>query len=273
MAKGKKAKAAKRERRERRFLPQSGQSQLLIKALGGVGAVALGAGSWAQFGRGLMDMDLPPYPFAPYILAGGAALFGAAIWLGTSAEPPIRVGAGGIAVEKSELVRIPWHGVERIVWDGEAERLSVRGRDEGSKEISILISVIAHPLACAWIAQEAGERIPKVTDIPDEVGAFPRTRPGDGELLPLDPVQVVGKHCAESGRVIAYEPDARVCPRCEHVYHKSSVPAECACGASLAAPEPQEGDLKPKEDAVAEDAPSGEKAAEPGPAPKSEEAG
>jgi hypothetical protein len=44
----------------------------------------------------------------------------------------------------------------------------------------------------------------------------------------------VGKHCASSGKVIAFEPDARLCPRCERVYYKTSVPAECECGASLA---------------------------------------
>jgi hypothetical protein len=44
---------------------------------------------------------------------------------------------------------------------------------------------------------------------------------------------VVGKHCADSGTVIAYEPDARVCPRCERVYHKAHVPETCACGGSL----------------------------------------
>jgi len=52
-------------------------------------------------------------------------------------------------------------------------------------------------------------------------------------VLPLEPPQVVGKHCAASGKVISYEPDARVCPRCERVYHRASVPASCECGASL----------------------------------------
>jgi hypothetical protein len=50
---------------------------------------------------------------------------------------------------------------------------------------------------------------------------------------PLEPPQVVGRHCAESGKVIAYEPDARVCVRCERVFHRTSMPDVCACGASL----------------------------------------
>jgi hypothetical protein len=44
----------------------------------------------------------------------------------------------------------------------------------------------------------------------------------------------VGKRCAESDVIISYEPDARVCPRCERVYHKDHVPKSCVCGASLA---------------------------------------
>jgi hypothetical protein len=45
---------------------------------------------------------------------------------------------------------------------------------------------------------------------------------------------VVGRHCAATGKVIAYEPDARLCPRCERAYHKSGVPEACECGALLA---------------------------------------
>ena len=51
--------------------------------------------------------------------------------------------------------------------------------------------------------------------------------------MALEPPQVVGKHCSASGKVIAFEPDARLCPKCERVFYKASVPAECDCGASL----------------------------------------
>jgi hypothetical protein len=234
MAKGKKAKgAAKRERRERRFFPASSGNPLLVRVLGGAGAAALGAGTWAEFGRTWMSIDLPPYAFAPYVLGAGAVLFGAAVWLGTTSEPAVRVGAGGLAIERSELVRIPWHAIERIVWEQGHAELSIRGKDENGKEVNLALNAKTHPQAAAWLAREARERIPSVTDIPDEVSGLPPTRPDDGEILVLDPVQVVGRHCAASGRIIAYEPDARVCPQCELVYHKLSVPEECACGASL----------------------------------------
>jgi hypothetical protein len=235
MAKGKKAKSAKRERKERRFLPQSSGNPLLVKVLGGAGAAALGVGSWAQFGRGLMGVDLPPYAFGPYALGGGALLFGAAVWLGTSNEPAVRVGAGGVAVEKSELLRVPWNAVERIVWDRERAEIALRGKDESGKDVSLSFRAKVHPYAAAWIAREARARIPKVTDVPDEVAELPETRASDGEVISLDPLQVVGMHCAQSGKVIAYEPDAVVCPQCELVFHKGSAPEECPCGASLAA--------------------------------------
>jgi hypothetical protein len=234
MAKGKKAKAAKRERRERRFLPQSSGNPLLVKVLGGGGAVALGAGSWAQFGHALAGNELPPYPFGPYVLGGGALLFAAAVWLGTTSEPAVRVGAGGVAVEKGELLRIPWHAIERIVWDPERAEIALRGKDAFGKEVSLSFRASVHPQAAAWIAREARARIPGVTDVPDEVAELPATRPSDGESLPLDPIQVVGMHCAQSGKIIAYEPDAVICPQCELVFHKSSTPDECPCGASLA---------------------------------------
>jgi len=269
MAKGKKGKsAAKRERRERRFLPESSGNPLLVKVLGGVGAATLGAGTWAQFGRSLMNVDLPPYSFAPYLLGAGAVVFGAGVWLGTTSEPPVRVGAGGLAIEKSEILRVPWHAMERVVWDPDRGEINVRGKDENGKEVSVALVAKTHPLAAAWLAKEARERIPNVTDIPDEVSGLPQTRSGDGESILLEPVQVVGRHCAKSGRVIAYEPDARVCPRCERVYHKSSVPDECACGASLASLQ-----AEPSSKQVAEGMPAKEAAPARGEAlPKEDEA-
>jgi hypothetical protein len=234
MAKKDKAKASKKERRERRFVPQSTSKPLNIKILGGLGAALLGAGGWAQFGRALMHLDLPPYPWAPWALAGGAVVFGVAVWMGTSGEPAVRVGAGGIAIEKGDLRRIPWYEVESIVWDNDRETLKLRGKDETGREINVALRALAHPQACAWILKEGKDRIPKLLEVPDQPRGVPKPGSNEGQVIVLDPVQVVGKKCMESGEAILYEPDSRVCPKCERIYHKHHVPPDCACGASLA---------------------------------------
>ena len=235
MAKGsKKAKAKSKERLERRFTPRPTTNPSVVKALGGLGAAALGAGTFAQFGHQLMNSELPPYPFGTGLVAGGALMCGAAVWLGTSGEQVLRVGAGGIAVEKGkEVTRIPWYGIERIVWEPISRVLAIQGTDDMGKTGRLVVSPESHPAAAAWVVKEARSRIPALVDVPDETHGLPEASASAGELLVMDPVQVVGRRCAVTQKIIAYEPDARVCPRCERVYYKLEVPDECACGASL----------------------------------------
>ena len=233
----KKTKGAKkdkpRERRERRFEPRPTTNPAVVYVLGGVGSIAMGAGAWSEFGSAFVDApeNAPePLKFAQYILVAGTLLVGAAIWIGTSGDPALRVGDGGVAVDKSGVRRLPWYGIERVEWREGAVR--VAGKDDLGTAITIVARVATHPQAAAWIVREARERVPGVVDVPEDA-ALPEPRSDAGESLPLEPPQVVGKHCAASGKVIAYEPDARVCPRCELVYHKAHVPDSCACGASL----------------------------------------
>jgi hypothetical protein len=110
----------------------------------------------------------------------------------------------------------------------------VSGKDETGGAVSLVAPLSSHGAAAAWIVKEARERVPATVDVPQDVD-LPETRSSDGQSTPLEPPQVVGKHCAASGKIIAYEPDARVCTRCERVYHKAHVPESCECGASLAA--------------------------------------
>src|SRR5882672_1300999 len=122
--KTKSAKAAKpRPRRERRFEPQASAKPGLVYALGAVGAVAMGAGGWEQFGPLLSEAGPEPLKWGPYVLTAGAALAGVAIWMGTSGEPALRVGDGGIAVEKGGLRRLPWFAIDRIEWRDETVRV------------------------------------------------------------------------------------------------------------------------------------------------------
>jgi hypothetical protein len=182
-----------------------------------------------------MSTDQPPYPFGPWVLAAGALLFGAAVWMGTSSEPAVRVGSAGLAIEKGDLRRLPWYGIESVTWDSDRETLVIKGNDEGNRAITVTLSAGVHPQACAWFLKEARDRIPKVVEVPDELRGVPKPSTDDGQVIVLDAVQVVGKRCIESDELILYEPDSRVCPKCERIYHKLHVPEECKCGAALAA--------------------------------------
>jgi hypothetical protein len=229
-----KTKSAKREkpreRRERRFQPRPSVSPVLASTIGAVGALVMGAGTWEEFGSLVTDNGPGPLKGASYVLVAGSVLVAVAIWIGTSGEALLRVGDAGIGVEKGSVRRLPWYAIERIEWRGEVVR--VTGKDEFGAPTTVLASVATQPQAAAWIVKEARERVPAVVDVPADA-TLPEPSAGAGELLALEPPQVVGKACAASGTVIAYEPDARVCPRCERVYHAAHVPESCACGASL----------------------------------------
>jgi hypothetical protein len=220
-----------RERRERRLLPRANASVSVVYLVGAVGAAAMGAGAWEELGPMLRDSASDPVKIAPYVLAVGALLVGVAIWIGTSGEPPLRVGDGGLAVEKGGIRRMPWYAIENIEW--RAEGLRVTGKDDAGVAMTLTASLANHPQAAAWIVKEARERVPGVVHVPDDA-VLPSAQASAGSMLALEPPQVVGQHCAASGKVIAYEPDARVCPKCERVYHKAHVPEACECGASLA---------------------------------------
>lgn len=230
----KKTKSARRDkpqsRSERRFEPRASTKPIIPYVLGALGALAMGAGFWGQFGATLGGADLDPLKQAPWILSLGAIAVGAAIWLGTSGEPALRVGDGGIGLEKGQVRRIPWYAVERIEWRGEAVR--VTGRDDTGASLLVVAKSATHPQAAAWIVREARARVPAVVDVPPDA-TLPEVSAAAGTTLTLEPPQVVGRRCAASGKAISYEPDARVCPRCERVYHKAHVPESCACGGSL----------------------------------------
>jgi hypothetical protein len=235
MAKGsKKSKGAKRERREQRFLPRATTNPVVVYVIAGVGGLVTGAGVWAQWGRVALLGVSQSADYAPWLLAASAVILGVAIWFGTSGDPALRVGDGGVAVEKNGLRRIPWHQADHVTYDGARAAIVVKGRDEAGSELSIAAPLGSQPQAAAWIVREARERVPGVVEV-DESLTLAQPVEDEAAIVRLDPVQVVGKRCAASGTILAFEPDARVCPRCERVYHRVSVPETCACGASLEA--------------------------------------
>jgi hypothetical protein len=221
-------------RQERRFVAQSSFNPWLVRILGGLGASALGAGTWGYVYGHVFESDEKLKPIPSYLIAAGAVLTGATIWIGTSSETPLRVGAPGIAMEKGEVRRMPWAHVSGISWESGNLALVVTGKDESHTAWTFKVPVKSHPEAAGWIVKEALARVPKVVDISDLVlGKLPGANPHAGMVIDLEPLQVVGKKDAITGKTISYEPDARVCPRCERVYFKRSVPKRCKCGNSL----------------------------------------
>lgn len=232
--KGKKDKRrAGAKRQERRFVSQAATNPMIVRGVGALAALLLGAGVWAYFYAQSFTADADR-SIPSYLIAAGAVLMGVAIWIGTSAENPVRVGDPGIAVEKGELRRMPWWGVEKITFEAGSLAISITGTDESNTAWSFKVSVKAHPEAVGWIIREALDRIPRRVDIPEEtLEKLPAAGEHAGQKLDLEPLQVVGKRCAVTGKTISYEPDGRVCPRCERVYAKRSVPKKCKCGNSL----------------------------------------
>ncbi len=244
-------------RQERRFVPQASTNPTVVRLVGALAALILGAGLWGYFyAKSFADDDkLRAVP--SYLIAGGAVLLGIMIWIGTSSDSPIRVGAPGISVEKGDLRRMPWWAVEKILFESGALALLVVGKDEAGADWTFKVSLKAHPEAVAWIVKEALDRIPRRVDISDDVlEKFPQAHEHAGQLVDLEPLQVVGKKDAVTGKTISYEPDARVCSRCERVYFKRSVPKKCKCGNSLVHLRPKSDDLGEESDADEESEPS-----------------
>jgi predicted ribosomally synthesized peptide with SipW-like signal peptide len=241
------------KRQERRFVSQSGTNTTLVRGLGAVSALVLGAGTWAYFSAQSFVHDEGLKQLPSYLIAGGAVLLGITIWIGTSGDNPMRVGDPGIAIEKGELRRMPWWAVERITFESGAVALVVTGKDEANVDWTFKVSLKSHPEAGGWILREALDRIPRRVDIPeDTLEKLPGAGEHAGQRLDLEPLQVVGKRCAITGKTISYEPDARVCPRCERVYQKQAVPKKCKCGNSLVHLRPKSAEDGPEENEVEE---------------------
>jgi hypothetical protein len=257
---GKKSKKGPR-RLERRFVAQSAHNPWLVRILGVVGATTLGAGAYAYFyaesfkkaaeaarasasagaaaGVANANANVPAEALRMealplYMIAFAAIVIGITIWLGTSSEAPLRVGDPGIAMDRGEVRRMPWWGISQISWEPGNLALVISGKDEASTPWTFKVPLKAHREAVGWILKESLDRIPKVVDIKDNIiDELPGAGTHAGMKVDLEPLQVVGKKDAVTGKLISYEPDARVCVRCERVYFKTSVPKKCKCGASL----------------------------------------
>lgn len=216
MAETKKKKKAKRERKERRFSPEQTYSSTAAVGAGMLGALALGAGVWGQW------ISETPHTFAPYLFGGGALVLGASLWFGDAGAVPVRVGDAGIALERgTELTRLAWCDLETVQVNG--KQLSVKG-----KGATFSIPIAAQPRAVAWILAEGTRRVPDAMNVKkSDLDGLPEPKDLDGELVLVEGVQVAGRACAATGKPIAFERDARLCPNCAQVYLKDAVPKQC----------------------------------------------
>jgi hypothetical protein len=221
--KGKKHANLKRERKERRFSPEETYASRVTVYVGMLGALGLGAGVYAQWLRE------EPLRYGPVLVALGGVLFAGSLWKSQGEVGHVRVGDAGVALEKgSDVVRILWCDIERA--SIENGRVLVRG-----KEASLSFPVEAHPKAVAWLVAEGGRRMPDVMAFSrTEIERLPEAKEFDGELVTVEELQVTGRHCRASGKAIAFERDARLCPQCGDSYLKDQVPKKClTCQAEL----------------------------------------
>jgi hypothetical protein len=224
---GAKARRAQQveHRKERRFEPIRSQAVLLTIAGTLVGGLVLGAGVYAQW------LAVHRISYAPWIVAAGAALLAAVILWGQVQGEAVRVGNGGLAIERgrSSPLRIAWY-----------EMASIRIRDNQvvveTPEATISLRLDEHPVAAAWLLQEAEARIPdRVKVEASQKAVLPKPSDRDGVVVEVEASQVTGRRCRASDKVITFERDARLCPRCGQIYHVDALPERClTCDASMA---------------------------------------
>ena len=219
-----KKKRSKKQRKERRFVPDATTTTGTAFLVGAAGSLALGAGVYAVW---IADTEMA---HGNVLVGVGAALFVMGLWLGQNWASPVRIGDSGVAIEKSrEIVRLRWCDLDRV--KVEQDRLVATGKDG----TSLAIPLKAHPVAAAWLLREVARRVPDVMDVKSSiVDSLPKPDPSDGEQIPVEQLQVAGRECAASGKSIALEEDARICPTCAQVYHRNHAPRKCVtCGADV----------------------------------------
>ena len=217
-------KAKKRDLSERRFVASPSAKGKALLGLLFVGAVVLGAGVYARF----VSERMPSY--ATYLVAGGAILIAIYILIVPEDAYPLLVGDAGVGEEHGEgAKRIPWCDVTAITRDGGTLVLSTESSGQ------VRVSLDQHLPAAGRILAEMDERLADHLSIDQAVRqGVPPPDDKDGEVRKVSGVQVAGRRCKASGKVLSFEDDARGCPRCGEVYHHSAVPELClTCGGGI----------------------------------------
>jgi hypothetical protein len=222
-AKEPRTKKAPKRRVERRFATSLTYVAPWVGAVGMLGALVLGAG---VFGLWIKD---PPIGYASYLVALGGLGLGVALWFAQPSITAVCVGDAGLALESGkDIDRLAWCDMESLRVAG--DKLVAKGG-----ATTLAFSLKTHAQAAAWALKEAATRLPSVLDVPQSVTEkLPAPSPTAGTEREILDAQVAGHRCAASKKIISFEDDARLCPRCGQVYHKDHVPSTCAtCEESL----------------------------------------
>jgi hypothetical protein len=229
--KQKKSKKKIPDQVNRRLQPTVTTPTAILALLGGGGSLLVGAGLFAQFGN---SGEALYHDKALWILAGGAFLISGALWFAAAADAVLRVGDGGVVLEKSNEERLAWYEMTSITWSEVSETLLVKGR-RGGASVELTVRAKGHPQGVPWIIREARARVPAIVDLPEGIDGKLDTPQEDAGMITKEPRQIVGAKCSKSSRAIMLESDAVVCVQCGRTYHREEVPEECECGAKLVA--------------------------------------
>jgi hypothetical protein len=221
--KKKKKKGTKRTHKERRYVGEQTYASKVAVGVGMLGALLLGAGVYARW------VSETPASYAVYLVGLGTMALMGSLLFGDLGTLPVRVGDLGVAVERgNELERFAWCDLKRVY--AEKGKLVLEGKEGGTS-----ITIAAHPKAVARLLAEGTRRVPEAMDVKREtLAGLPTPRDDDGEVLTVEGAQVAGRTCRASGKTVAFERDARLCPQCSEVYLKDRVPKKClTCHADL----------------------------------------
>lgn len=204
------------DRKERRFATSVAFMPTWVAIIGMVGSLILGAGCFA-----LWVVD-PPVSWASYLVAVGGLGLGVALWFGSPPETAVLIGDAGVGVEDGrDVSRVRWY---------QMKTLSIRGGQvviTGEKN-TLRFSLGANTKGLSFLLKDAAERMPNVLDIDKNITArLPAPDPNAGSLQSVIDDQIAGAHCAASDKIIKFEEDALLCPRCNQIYHKDSLPERC----------------------------------------------
>ncbi len=203
---------------ETRFEQASSHRDLIAVLLLSIGALALGAGIYAQW----FWRAAEPPTYAPLLLVAGAGLIAAYAIYAPGPLETLVVGELGVGKASDGRVdRMAWYEFEEVSLSHGALLLKTAGKP-------LHLPLKAYPAAARVIIAEALQRIPKRVAIgEDEMAKLGPPKADAGETREAEPPQVTELRCRNSNKPLTIERDVRMCARCGALYHRKGVPRRC----------------------------------------------